>query len=246
MSTPRLRRAAAAVLAAGGLGLLAAAYADGSSAPTSPPPGPTAGRDHDPASTPRAGPRRLTTSVPRPPDRAPVPGPVPDEQPAPAATGDPLPAQWPSFRPTRLALRPASGGTAAAVDPVGVVGGALELPGDADRVGWWRGGSRAGAPFGTVVVAGHLDSATDPAGYLAGLAGLGPGDVVELSDDDERQRYRVVRNYLLPSADLSSRSDLFAQQQRHRLLLVTCGGPYDHERGRYRDNRLVEAVPVRR
>jgi len=28
------------------------------------------------------------------------------------------------------------------------------------------------------------------------------------------------------------------------LLLVTCGGPYDHEQGRYRDNRIVEAVPV--
>jgi hypothetical protein len=130
------------------------------------------------------------------------------------------------------------------VDPVDVVDGVLELPEDADRVGWWRGGSRAGSPFGTVVVAGHLDSATDPVGYLAGLTGLAAGELVELSDGEERQRYRVVRNYLLPSADLSSRSDLFAQQRRHRLLLITCGGPYDQVRGRYRDNRIVEAVPV--
>jgi hypothetical protein len=96
------------------------------------------------------------------------------------------------------------------------------------------------------VVAGHLDSPTDPAGYLAGLSGMVPGDLVELSDGEERQRYRVVRNYLLPAADLSSRSDLFAQQRRHRLLLITCGGPYDEVRGRYRDNRVVEAVPVAR
>ena len=59
-----------------------------------------------------------------------------------------------------------------------------------------------------------------------------------------QQRYRVVGNYLLPSADLSRRSDLFDQRRRHRLLLVTCGGPYDQEQGRYRDNRIVEAVPV--
>ena len=93
------------------------------------------------------------------------------------------------------------------------------------------------------MVAGHLDSATDPAGFLAGLAGLMPGDLVELAAAEEQQRYRVVGNYLLPSADLSRRSDLFEQRRRHRLLLITCGGPYDHVRGRYRDNRIVEPVP---
>lgn len=188
----------------------------------------------------------LQASVPRPADGPSVATPSGDEEPGPVALGDPLPPQWPEFRPTRVVLRPGSGGGAAPVDPVDVVDGSLELPDDADRVGWWRGGSWAGSPFGTVVVAGHLDSSTDPEGFLAGLTGLAPGDLVELTSDGELQQYRVMDNYLLPSADLSSRSDLFEQRRRHRLLLITCGGPYDEARGRYRDNRVVEAVPIRR
>lgn len=159
----------------------------------------------------------------------------------PAATGRVLPSQWPEFVPTRLTL---GAGAVAQVDPVSVVDGTLALPVDADRVGWWRDGSRAGAPFGTVVLAGHLDSDTDPAGYLAGLVGVARGDVVELSGGGERQTYKVTDNYLLPRADLSSRSDLFVQQRRHRLLLITCGGPYDVAAGRYPYNRVVIATPV--
>lgn len=162
----------------------------------------------------------------------------------PAAVGEQLPAQWPEFRPRLVVLRPEAGGPSAPVDAVGVVRGSLSLPDDADRVGWWRGGAVAGVPFGTVVVAGHLDTQDDPAGYLAGLVGMEPGDLVDLSSDTEHQRYQVRSNYLVPSADLSSASDLFAQRRRHRLVLITCGGPYDHEEGRYRDNRIVEAVPV--
>lgn len=159
-------------------------------------------------------------------------------------TGRELPPQWAQFRPTRLTLRPEAGGATAPVDPVTVAGGTLTLPEDADRVGWWRGGSRAASPFGTVVVAGHLDTATDPAGYLAGLAGLVEGDLVELASGSDRQRYRVTSNYLLPSALLSAGSGLFEQRRSHRLVLITCGGPFDQQAGSYRDNRVVEAVPV--
>ena len=177
-------------------------------------------------------------------DGAPEPAPRHREPPA-VATGQELPPQWPQFRPTRLTLSSGSGAASAPVDPVGVDrDGNLALPDDADRVGWWRGGSRAGAPFGTVVVAGHLDTADDPAGFLVGLGALSPGDVVELASRSERQRYLVLRNYLLPRADLSSSSDLFEQRRRHRLVLITCGGPYDDVRGRYLHNRVVEAIPV--
>ena len=163
----------------------------------------------------------------------------------PAATGQALPPQWPEFEPARLSLGEAADRVTASVDPVSVEGGTLGLPADADRVGWWRGGSLAGAPFGTVLVAGHLDSDTDPAGYLASLAAVEPGDVVELTGEGDRQRYRVTRNYLLPRADLSARSDLFEQQRPHRLVLVTCGGAYDVAAGRYLFNRIVVAQPVR-
>ncbi|MGH3346711.1 MAG: class F sortase [Nocardioides sp.] len=172
-----------------------------------------------------------------------LPG-VAEEPGPPAAEGQPLPPQWPEFEPGRLSLGATADRVIAAVDPVSVEGGTLGLPEDADRVGWWRDGSLAGAPFGTVLVAGHLDSDTDPAGYLATLAAVEPGDVVELTGEGDRQRYRVTRNYLLPRADLSARSDLFEQQRPHRLVLITCGGAYDVAAGRYEFNRIVVAQPV--
>ena len=111
----------------------------------------------------------------------------------------------PSWVPTRLTLHPEAGGASAPVVPVAVVGRTLTLPDDADTVGWWRGGSRVGSPFGTAVVAGHLDSVTDPAGSpRRPLGAWCPGDLVELGSEQEQVRYRVVRNDLLPSADLSS------------------------------------------
>ena len=234
------RGVAAGLLTALGAALLVAAAMAGDepSRSRAAPPPPAATSDPAPV-----GPGRvLERSRPRPGDAPGSAGPT--EGAAPAATGRRLPRQWPDFRPTRLGLGAAAYGATAPVDPVAVVGRALELPDDADRVGWWRGGARAGTPFGTAVVAGHLDTATDPAGYLAALAALRPGDRVVLSAPGRRQAYEVVRNYLLPSADLSARSDLFEQQRTHRLLLVTCGGPYDRERGRYLDNRVVEAVPI--
>jgi len=234
------RHVAGAVVAVVGVLLLVAAAVRGTPEQDPPPPA----RFGDAAARPDAGAPGLRASVPRPADGPSAAPPSDGDEPGPVALGNPLPPQWPEFRPTRVVLRPEAGGGAAPVDPVRVVDGSLQLPDDADRVGWWRGGSRAGTPFGTVVVAGHLDSASDPSGFLAGLAVLTSGDLVELAAAGEQQRYRVVGNYLLPSADLSRRSDLFDQRRRHRLLLVTCGGPYDHEQGRYRDNRIVEAVPV--
>ncbi len=248
MISRALRLATAVTLAAVGVGLLVTAY--GAPGPDSPASAVDTAIDAaiDPEARtggPPADAQQLLPSVPRragsgsPPATAPDPGDVP-----PAATGRALPPQWPEFRPTRLTLRPGTGDAPAPVDPVGVTSGRLALPDDADRVGWWTGGATAGAPFGTVVIAGHLDSASDPAGHLAGLTTLAPDDLVDLATTTKHQRYRVVSNYLLPSADLSRRSDLFEQRRPHRLLLITCGGPYDHERGRYRDNRIVEAVPV--
>ena len=125
-------------------------------------------------------------------------GPTADD-PAPAALGRPAAAAVAGV-PADPARAPAGGGQRRRARGPGGRGraAALQLPDDADRVGWWRGGSRAGSPFGTAVVAGHLDSATDPAGFLAGLAGLVPGDLVDLASSEEQQRYRVVAQLPAP------------------------------------------------
>ena len=36
-------------------------------------------------------------------------------------------------------------------------------------MGWWDGSARAGEPFGSTVIAGHVDSATEGIGFFARL-----------------------------------------------------------------------------
>lgn len=38
--------------------------------------------------------------------------------------------------------------------------------------------------------------------------------------------------------------DVWSQTGPARLMLVTCGGPFDSSIGRYRDNIVVTAVPA--
>jgi hypothetical protein len=39
-------------------------------------------------------------------------------------------------------------------------------------------------------------------------------------------------------------TSIFSRRGRPRLVLVTCGGPFDPSIGRYRDNVVVTAVPA--
>ena len=86
----------------------------------------------------------------------------------------------------------------------------------------------------------------------AGLGGADLGHVVPAAAEDERRgdivtvdsrRYRVttvkiVRKDALPSS-------IYTRTGPARLVLVTCGGPFNAKAGHYRDNVIVTATPVR-
>ncbi|HYJ76462.1 MAG TPA: class F sortase [Kineosporiaceae bacterium] len=159
-----------------------------------------------------------------------------------ASVGRELPARPAVFTPTRVVL---PDGSAAPVVPVGLhPDGALVIPEDVHTVGWWTGGSRAGEAYGSVVVAGHVDSATQGIGVFAALRRLAPGQVVELDGGGHALRYRIVSATEVPQAEISSRAGIFAVDGEPRLVLVTCGGAFDRERHRYQDNLVVVATPL--
>lgn len=159
-----------------------------------------------------------------------------------ASLGRDAPALAAVFAPTRVVL---PDGTVAPVVPVGLhPDGALVIPDDVRTVGWWTGGSKAGEAFGSVVVAGHVDSAAQGIGVFAALRRLEPGQVVELDGDGEALRYRIASATQVPQAEISSRAGIFSVDGEPRLVLVTCGGPFDTERHRYQDNLVVVATPV--
>lgn len=146
------------------------------------------------------------------------------------------------FRPAQLML---PGGANATVRSSGVhPDGSLVIPEDPAIVGWWNGGALAGDAFGSVVIAGHVDSARYGLGVMAQLRTLTTGQIVELRAGARRQRYRVASRQSLPQAELAARTDAFRQDIPPRLVLITCGGAFDPVRHRYQDNIVIMAQPV--
>jgi len=147
-------------------------------------------------------------------------------------------AGMPAFRVARL-------GIDAGVSPVAIdlKSGALGLPSKLQRTGWWPDGSAPGAPRGAVLIAGHVDSADGGIGAFFALRRARAGDVVEVDGGAGRTRtYRVttVRTYAKQKLPVG----VFSRKGPARLVLVTCGGPFDRSTGHYPYNLVVTAVPA--
>ena len=133
----------------------------------------------------------------------------------------------------------------APVEPIGidVQNGVLGVPVPIARTGWWRDGAVPGSATGSILIAGHVDSATAGAGAFFRLATIKAGDRIELATQGGRlYAYRVVsvrryRKDALPAT-------VYSQRGPARLTLVTCGGVFDAASGHYRDNVVVIATPA--
>jgi hypothetical protein len=119
----------------------------------------------------------------------------------------------------------------------------LDLPPSARAVVWWAYGATPGAKNGTVLLAGHV-SWNGRAGVLAGLAKLRVGDQITVRRaDGALVRYDVTGRRRVPKMSLDQLG-LFATAGAPRLVLVTCGGPFDAARHSYEDNVVVQARPA--
>ncbi|MER7456273.1 class F sortase [Micromonospora sp. NPDC126480] len=159
-------------------------------------------------------------------------------------TGGDLPAGPEIVPPVRLEIPAIE--VAATVNAVGVNErtGEFEVPPSVDQVGWYRFGPGLEAPAGSVVIAGHVDSSTQGEGAFFRLRDLDRDDRMTVTGDDGKVRtYRVVarEEYRKTRIPLER---YFARDGSPRLTLITCGGPFDAETRRYRDNVVVTAVPV--
>ena len=124
--------------------------------------------------------------------------------------------------------------------------GALGVPGRASAAS--AGGAtarRRATATGAVLIAGHVDSAT--AGrrrLLPAATGRAAATASGRDDRDGRTctlpRHVGAHDAEGPAADRASTRSRGAA----RLVLVTCGGPFDPVAGHYRDNVVVTAVPA--
>lgn len=147
------------------------------------------------------------------------------------------PRRTPAAEPERITVP--SIGAAAAVTPVGVDrSGSLMLP-PSDQVGWWIGGAFPGAPRGNLVIAGHVDTADGQHGALYNLSAVPDGARIEVTTAGGSMTYQVVALRTYPKQALPR--SLFTRTGPHRLLLITCGGPYQHG---YTRNVVAYAVRI--
>nr|WP_277611396.1 class F sortase [Streptomyces scabichelini] len=120
--------------------------------------------------------------------------------------------------------------------------GALAVPQSPHRLGWWALGAAAGAPGGTLLLAGHLDTVDEGVGVFESLHEVRPGTRAEvLAADGTRHRYVIVARRMYRQASLPK--NLFTSGGTARLALVTCGGRFTPESGRYEENLVLYGVP---
>jgi len=145
---------------------------------------------------------------------------------------------------TPVRLRIPAIGVNAPVQPTGVQsGGSLAIPPDPADVGWWAGGGFPGEPDGAVILAGHINSAVDGPGALFRLQDVRPGDGVSLIAGGRSYEYRVVALRAYAKSSLPAAA-VFSQGVSARLVIVSCGGPFDASTGHYLDNIVAYAVPT--
>lgn len=119
--------------------------------------------------------------------------------------------------------------------------GALEVPG-ASEIGWYRYGAAPGYE-GATVLAAHV-SWNGEIGLFHRLGDLDPGARVDVTLEDGSQRtYEVVERTLYDKDGLP-RDRIWRNSGEETLVLITCGGSFNPEISRYRQNIVVYAVPV--
>jgi hypothetical protein len=74
------------------------------------------------------------------------------------------------------------------------------------------------------------------------LAHVRPGDAVTVAEAHHRVRYRIAAVRTYPKTT-GIPNQVFAENGPSRLVLITCGGPFDPSSGNYEDNIVAYAEP---
>lgn len=176
-----------------------------------------------------------------------TPSPTPVASPSATARTSPSPSATPLpttvAAPTRIRI-PAID-VDAKILPVGIEdGGAIEIPADITKVGWYKLGVPPGADRGSAVIVGHRDGRAQGRGAFYWVGNLNEGDKVYVTNSaGDVLPYRVVSREFITKKRLPY-EELFAIDGDPRLTLLSCGGYYDRNNGGYQDNVVVTAVPL--
>lgn len=113
--------------------------------------------------------------------------------------------------------------------------GEMDVPDTIDDVSWFSPGYKPGEN-GRAVIAGHVDGLNGPAIFWD-LAELEAGDEIIVDGNGQQLVFKVyaMESVELELADVQS---VFGYRSTPELVLITCSGDYDHDRGT-REERLI-------
>lgn len=119
--------------------------------------------------------------------------------------------------------------------------GQLQIPGETE-IGWYRYGATSGRA-GATVLAAHV-SWNKTIGPFFELGSVEPGNRIAVTlDDGTTRHYQVVERTMYDKDELP-RERIWRTTGPEELVLITCGGDFNPEIRRYRQNIVVYAVPV--
>ena len=122
-----------------------------------------------------------------------------------------------------------------------IAGSTVAVPGRTEA-GWYRYGSAPGQP-GATVLAGHVDLGGQE-GVFWDLTDLESGAKIEIHlSDGSVAEYRTMRGTDFSRDSLPS-EELFRHDGAPALHLITCGGTFNRNLGRYESNYVVTAAPI--
>jgi sortase (surface protein transpeptidase) len=163
-----------------------------------------------------------------------------DFAPAPSTPRNPPPTGvLDASRPTRLTI-PAIGVDTARLIDLGLrADHTMEVPADAETVGWYTNSPTPGER-GPALLAAHVDW-QGRLGVFHGLRKLEPGDQVTVERADGSAVSFTVRRVEQHPKDRFPTQAVYGHVDSPELRLVTCGGEFDRQAGSYRDNIVVYA-----
>ncbi|GLZ46189.1 hypothetical protein Acsp06_23740 [Actinomycetospora sp. NBRC 106375] len=116
---------------------------------------------------------------------------------------------------------------------------ALEVPRDAETVGWYDGGVSPGE-VGPAVLAAHVNYRGEQGAFIH-IGRMKAGDAVEVHrDDDTTAVFTVDRVEQVAKAAFPTEA-VYAPTPDGELRMITCGGEFDGGAGSYVDNVVVFA-----
>lgn len=138
--------------------------------------------------------------------------------------------------PTRLTIP--SIGVDAVVEQVGnTSAGAMATPKSFGNVGWYSPGNKPGE-VGSVVMAGHVNNALTKAGVFEHLSQVKIGDIVTVSDKDNKTLVYTVNEIDEYPVEGAPTASIFTSTGPTQLVLITCDGSWDGNAHSF-DKRLV-------